>query len=89
MSRRGNGGDKAPMESFFSSLKREGVYRHRFATRSEARTLLTRSEARTLLFAWIEVCYNRKRRHAALSYRSPDAFERRHSQPPSAYALAA
>jgi putative transposase len=80
MSRRGNCWDNAPTESFFSSLKRECVYRHRFATRSEARTVL---------FAWIEVWYNRKRRHSALGYVSPDAFERRHSPAQPAHALAA
>jgi putative transposase len=80
MSRRGNCWDNAPTESFFSSLKRECVYRHRFATRSEARTVV---------FAWIEGWYNRKRRHSALSYVSPDAFERRHSHSQPAHALAA
>lgn len=80
MSRRGNCWDNAPTESFFSSLKRECVYRHRFATRSEARTVL---------FAWIEVWYNRKRRHSALGYVSPDTFERQQSHSLPAHALAA
>jgi len=35
----------------------------------------TRSEARASLFAYIELFYNRKRRHSALKYRSPMAFE--------------
>lgn len=80
MSRKGNCWDNAPTESFFSSLKRECVYRHRFATRSEARTVL---------FAWIEVWYNRKRRHSALGYLNPDAFEHQHSQRQPSHALAA
>ena len=71
MSRKGNCWDNAPTESFFASLKRECVYRHRFATRSEARTVL---------FAWIEVWYNRKRRHSSLGYLSPEVFERHYEQ---------
>lgn len=71
MGRRGNCWDNAPTESFFASLKRECVYRHRFATRAEARTTL---------FGWREVWYNRKRRHSALGYLSPDAFERQYQQ---------
>ena len=80
MSRTGNCWDNAPTESFFSSLKRECVYRHRFATRSEARTIV---------FAWIEVWYNRKRRHSALGYLSPDAFEQDAFPSQPAHALAA
>lgn len=71
MSRKGNCWDNAPTESFFATLKRECVYRHRFATRSEARTTV---------FDYIEVWYNRKRRHSALGYLSPDAFERQYQQ---------
>jgi transposase InsO family protein len=71
MSRRGTCFDNAPTESFFSSLKRACVYRHRFATREQARTVV---------FTWIEVWYNRKRRRSALSYQSPDAFERDYHQ---------
>ena len=71
MSRRGNCWDNAPTESFFASLKRECVYRHRFATRVEARGAL---------FHWIEVWYNRKRRHSSLGYVSPEVFERQYEQ---------
>ena len=66
MSRRGNCYDNAAMESFWSSLKRELVYRHQFATRSEARAAI---------FEWIEVFYNRTRLHSALGFKSPVDFE--------------
>ncbi len=66
MSRGGNCWDNAPVESFFASLKREMVHRYQFATRQEARQAL---------FSWIEVWYNRKRRHSALGYLSPQEFE--------------
>ncbi len=72
MSRRGNCYDNAPVESFFASLKRELVHRYRFTTREEARAAI---------FRWIEVWYNRKRRHSALGYISPEAFERQRQQP--------
>ncbi len=71
MSRRGNCFDNAPVESFFASLKRELMHRYRFATRQEARAAV---------FRWIEVWYNRKRRHSALGYLSPEQFERRHEE---------
>ena len=66
MSRRGNCWDNAPVESFFGTLKRELVHRSAFATREAARQAL---------FSWIEVWYNRKRRHSALGYVSPEEFE--------------
>lgn len=65
MSRRGNCYDNAPMESFFASLKRELVHRTRFSSREEARSAI---------FWWIEVWYNRQRRHSALGYLSPVQF---------------
>lgn len=71
MSRKGNCWDNAPMESFFGSLKRELVHRVRFASRQEARAAL---------FDWIEVWYNRQRRHSSLGNVSPAAFERRYWQ---------
>lgn len=71
MSRRGNCWDNAPTESFFASLKKEMVYRNRFETREQARGAI---------FQWIEVWYNRKRRHSMLGYISPDAFEQLHQQ---------
>jgi len=66
MSRKGNCWDNAPMESFFHSLKTEWVGFEDYKTRSEARASL---------FDYIELFYNRKRRHSALNYRSPVAFE--------------
>jgi len=67
MSRKGNCYDNAPVESFFASLKRELVYRSRFATHNQARTAV---------FEWIEAWYNRRRRHSALGFLSPEQFER-------------
>lgn len=66
MSRKGNAYDNAPMESFFSTLKRELVHRASFATRAQARTAV---------FEYIEVFYNRQRLHSALGYQSPTEFE--------------
>jgi transposase InsO family protein len=68
MSRRGNCWDNAPVESFFGTLKQELVNRCRFATREAARREV---------FEYIEVWYNRQRRHSSLGYVSPAAFEGR------------
>jgi len=67
MSSKGNCYDNAPTESFFSTLKRELVYRENFKTREEAKQKL---------FEYIEVFYNRKRRHSSLGYLSPLDFEK-------------
>ena len=66
MSRKANCYDNAVMEAFWSTLKNELVHRRNFATRAEARTAI---------FEYIEVFYNRIRRHSALGYKSPLAFE--------------
>jgi putative transposase len=66
MSRRGNCWDNAVVESFFHTLKTELVYHRRY---------ITREEARQDIFEWIEVFYNRTRRHSTLGYRSPVEFE--------------
>lgn len=66
MSRRGNCWDNAVVESFFHTLKTELVYHRRY---------ITREEARQDIFEWIEVFYNRTRRHSTLGYRSPAEFE--------------
>jgi putative transposase len=68
MSRKGNCWDNAVVESFFSTLKRELVHHEDYADREEARRSL---------FEYIEVFYNRKRRHSTLGYRSPAEFEAR------------
>jgi len=66
MSRAGNCYDNAAMESFWSTLKIELVYRQ---------TFLTRAQAQTAIFDYIETFYNRKRFHSALGYKSPVDFE--------------
>jgi putative transposase len=71
MSRKRNCYDNAPMESFFHSLKVERVHHQRYATRDEARSDV---------FNYIELFYNRLRRHSELDYRSPREFERRQTQ---------
>ena len=67
MSRRGDCWDNAAMESLFSTMKTERVYR---------RLYRSRNEARADLFDWIERFYNLRRRHSALSYVSPMEFEK-------------
>ena len=67
MSRKGNCWDNAPMESFFATLKMERVYRRKYQSREQARQDI---------FQYIEVWYNRKRRHSSLGYLSPQEFER-------------
>jgi transposase InsO family protein len=66
MSRKANCYDNATMESFWSTLKLELIYRRDFATRSQARTEI---------FDYIEAFYNRHRTHRALYYLSPVDFE--------------
>jgi transposase InsO family protein len=67
MSRKGECLDNAPMESFFASLKKELVHRQRFRTRAQAKAAI---------FEYIEVFYNRQRRHSSIGYQTPvQAFE--------------
>jgi putative transposase len=66
MARKGNCYDNAFIESFWSSLKYELVYHHRFATLAQARTAV---------FDYIETFYNRIRLHSSLDYQSPINFE--------------
>lgn len=66
MSRTGDGWDNAVVESFLATLTKELLVDGVFATRAEA------SRA---LFEFIEIWYNRQRRHSALGYRSPVQFE--------------
>jgi len=65
MSRKGNCWDNAPTESFFNSLKNERVH---------GTTYATRADAQADLFEYIEVFYNRSRRHSTLGYSSPVQF---------------
>ncbi|MBN1874938.1 MAG: IS3 family transposase [Anaerolineae bacterium] len=58
--------DNTAMESFFATLKRECVQRQPFTSRAMARTVI---------FEFIEVFYNRQRRHSTLGYLSPWDFE--------------
>ena len=66
MSRAGNCYDNATMESFWSTLKWELVYRTTFDTRQQAQVEL---------FDYIEVFYNRQRLHSALNHLCPVDFE--------------
>ena len=66
MSRKGNCWDNAVMERFFGTLKRECTSRIR---------LTTHEQAHTALFEYIEVYYNRVRKHSTLGYLSPVQFE--------------
>ena len=66
MSRKGNCYDNAAIESFWSTLKLELVYRRSFNTRAQAQGEI---------FDYIECFYNRQRSHSALEYHSPVDFE--------------
>jgi putative transposase len=66
MGSRGDCFDNAAMESFHASLKKDLIYR---------RTWPTKAEARTAAFDYIEVFYNRRRRHSRLGMLSPLDFE--------------
>jgi putative transposase len=66
MSRKGDCWDNAVVESFFATLKTELVGDADWATREEARTAL---------FEYLEIWYNRARRHSSLGYLSPTQYE--------------
>lgn len=68
MSRKGNCYDNAPMESFWGTLKNELVHHRRYETRAEAIQEITE---------YIELFYNRQRRHSKLGNLSPAAFAQR------------
>jgi len=70
MSRKGDCYDNAAMESFISSLKGEWTIWHSYQTRQEARQSI---------FEYIEVFYNRQRRHSTLDYLSPAKYEQQFS----------
>jgi len=69
MSRKGDCFDNAPVESFFGTLKTELVYQQQYTTHREARSAV---------FEYVEAFYNRQRRHSALGYLSPAAYEARY-----------
>lgn len=66
MSRKGDCWDNAPMESFFHTLKTELVMHCSYQTRDQARASV---------FDYVEVFYNRQRRHSTINYEAPLAFE--------------
>ena len=66
MSRKDNCWDNAPMESFFHTLKTEWVYGLQYNTRYEAKASL---------FDYIEIFYNRQRRHSGIQYMTPCQYE--------------
>ena len=68
MSAKGNCYDNACAESYFHSMKVEAIHGERFASREKIRQTV---------FEYIEVDYNRTRRHSANGYISPEAFEAR------------
>jgi len=65
MSRRGNCYDNAPMESFWGTLKNELVHHRRYETRAQAKREIAE---------YIDIFYNRQRRHSRLGNLSPAAF---------------
>lgn len=66
MSKKGNCYDNAIMETFFHSLKTEKLKFEKFHTRMQA--IMS-------IFDYIEIFYNRQRRHSALKYKTPEEFE--------------
>ena len=67
MSRKGDCWDNAPMESLFGSLKTELVHRTTFPTREAAKRAV---------FEYLEIFYNRRRRHSGLGFLTPaQAYE--------------
>jgi len=70
MSRKGECLDNAVAESFFGTLKNELIYHEDYKTRAEARQSI---------FEYIEVFYNRQRRHAFLNYITPVEYEAKHA----------
>jgi putative transposase len=75
MSRRGNCYDNAPIESFWGSLKNELVHHCRYSTRAEAEASIRE---------YIEIFYNRQRRHSRLGYFAPAVFAQNFKMQPAA-----
>ena len=72
MGSKGDCFDNAVAESFFATLKKELIHR---------RTWPSKAELRTEVFEYIEVFFNRRRRHSTLGMLSPAQFESHHDQP--------
>ena len=70
MSRQGNCWDKAVVERFFHSLKTELIYLEDFENRQQAQRAT---------FEYIEVFYNRQRRHSTIGYLAPLGYEQTHT----------
>ena len=66
MSRKGNCYDNAAYESFFKTIKRERIYQ---------KVYRNYKEAKSCIFEYIEIYYNRIRKHSYLNYKSPIHFE--------------
>ncbi|MCJ8314821.1 MAG: IS3 family transposase, partial [Saccharospirillaceae bacterium] len=66
MSRKGECHDNAAMESFFHSMKTELTYHERYKNRQKAKQSI---------FKYIEIFYNRERRHSFINYLSPYKYE--------------
>ena len=71
MGSRGDCFDNAVAESFFASIKTELIH---------GRSWPTKAELRTEVFEYIEVFFNRRRRHSTLGFLSPAQFESDHHQ---------
>jgi len=67
MSRKGNCWDNAVAESFFKSLKTELIYGNK---------LITKEKMKLEIFEYIEVWYNKKRRHSSLNYKTIEEFNK-------------
>ena len=68
MSGKGNCYDNAAVETFFKTIKAELIWRD---------TWETRRKAEMAIFEYINGFYNPRRRHSALGWKSPVAFERK------------
>ena len=65
MRRKGNCWDNSVVESFFKTLKTELIYGNK---------LISKEQMELLIFEYIEIWYNRKRRHSALDYKTIEEF---------------
>ena len=68
MSRKGNCYDNCYVESWFGSLKKEWIYRKEYRSKEELKQSV---------FGYIEIWYNRKRKHSSLGYAAPQSFKQR------------